>query len=53
VKWLLGGSAKAPRAGDPAPDFELPDQRGAARSLGEFRGKWVALYFFPRSDTPG
>jgi peroxiredoxin len=23
------------------------------RSLAEFRGKWLVLYFFPRADTPG
>jgi thioredoxin-dependent peroxiredoxin len=42
-----------PRRGDPAPDFSLPDQNGAVHSLGEYRGKWLVLYFYPRDDTPG
>jgi len=37
----------------PAPDFELEDETGAIRSLKEFRGKPVVLYFYPRDDTPG
>lgn len=39
--------------GIPAPDFELPDETGAVRSLEEFRGKPVVLYFYPKDDTPG
>ncbi len=39
--------------GDMAPDFSLPDQAGAKRSLGEFRGRWIVLYFYPKDDTPG
>ncbi len=36
-----------------APDFELPDQNGELRSLSEFRGKKVILYFYPKDMTPG
>lgn len=36
-----------------APDFVLPDQDGKARSLKKYAGKWVALYFYPKDDTPG
>lgn len=36
-----------------APDFTLPDQTGAQRSLSEFKGKWVVLYFYPKDQTPG
>lgn len=36
-----------------ASDFSLPDQNNRRRSLSEFRGKWVVLYFYPRDDTPG
>jgi len=50
--WLAS-SRKAPKIGDPAPDFELPDQNGRLRASREFRGKWLVLYFFPRADTPG
>jgi peroxiredoxin Q/BCP len=42
-----------PRPGEDAPAFSLPDQNGNARTLDEFRGKWLALYFYPRDDTPG
>ena len=40
-------------AGDPAPDFELPDQDGRAVRLEDFRGQRVVVYFYPKADTPG
>jgi len=39
--------------GDIAPDFELTDQDGQLHSIEDYRGKWVALYFYPKDDTPG
>ena len=39
--------------GDQAPDFTLPDQNGNPVSLSALRGKPVALYFYPKADTPG
>ncbi|MEL7642503.1 MAG: thioredoxin-dependent thiol peroxidase [bacterium] len=36
-----------------APDFTLPDENGLERSLKDYRGKWVVLYFYPKDDTPG
>lgn len=39
--------------GDPAPDFSVPDDSGALRTLGEFAGRTVVLWFFPKADTPG
>ncbi len=39
--------------GIPAPDFSLPDETGKLRSLVEFRGHPVVLYFYPKDDTPG
>lgn len=36
-----------------APDFELADQDGKLVRLSDFRGKKVALYFYPRDNTPG
>lgn len=39
--------------GDPAPEFELPDQDGNVHRLTEYRGGTVVLYFYPRDDTPG
>ena len=36
-----------------APNFQLPDQDGVERSLADYAGKWVVLYFYPKDDTPG
>jgi peroxiredoxin Q/BCP len=43
----------APAAGQPAPAFRLQDQTGEWRSLADYRGKWVVLYFYPKDGTPG
>lgn len=37
----------------PAPNFSLPDQNGNIKSLQDFAGKWIVLYFYPKDDTPG
>ncbi len=39
--------------GQPAPDFEAPDQNGTAFRLSTLRGAPVVLYFYPQADTPG
>ena len=39
--------------GTKAPDFTLPDQDGQMRSLADFRGQKVVLYFYPRDMTSG
>ena len=39
--------------GTKAPSFSLPDQNGALRTLEEFKGKKVILYFFLMDNTPG
>ena len=36
-----------------APAFSLPDQGGVMRSLADFAGSWLILYFYPKDDTPG
>jgi peroxiredoxin Q/BCP len=36
-----------------APDFELRDQNDESHSLEDYRGKWVAIYFYPRDNSPG
>lgn len=36
-----------------APDFTGTDQNGKSMSLSKFKGKKVALYFYPKDDTPG
>ncbi len=69
VKWLLiafvvgvalllwrmtaHANRNLPEAGDPAPDFSLPDQNGKVHARDDFRGKWLVMYFYPRDDTPG
>jgi peroxiredoxin Q/BCP len=40
-------------AGDAAPKFELPDQDGTVRSLGDYAGQTLVLYFYPKDFTPG
>ena len=53
---LLAGSAawgNQPAVGEAAPDFELKDQDGEIHSIEDYRGKWVALYFYPKDGTPG
>ena len=39
--------------GEAAPDFRLQDQNGQWHTLEQYRGQWVALYFYPKDDTPG
>ncbi|MDO4797175.1 MAG: peroxiredoxin [Coriobacteriales bacterium] len=39
--------------GSVAPDFSLPDQNGEVRSLSDYRGQKVVLYFYPRDNTAG
>jgi cytochrome oxidase Cu insertion factor (SCO1/SenC/PrrC family) len=39
--------------GSAAPDFAVPDQDGNIRTLSEFKGKRVLLWFYPKADTPG
>ncbi|MGH7550220.1 MAG: thioredoxin-dependent thiol peroxidase [Gemmatimonadota bacterium] len=42
-----------PRAGDPAPDFELPSTGGGSVRLSELRGRPVVLFFYPKDMTSG
>jgi peroxiredoxin Q/BCP len=41
------------KTGDQAPDFHLPDQDGNTVSLGDFEGRRLLLYFYPKDETPG
>jgi peroxiredoxin Q/BCP len=39
--------------GDKAPDFTAQANGGGKVSLGDFIGKKVVLFFYPKDDTPG
>ncbi len=39
--------------GAKAPPFTLPRDGGATVSLGDFKGRKLVLYFYPKADTPG
>lgn len=39
--------------GTAAPLIKLPDQDNKLRSLADYKGRWVALYFYPKDETPG
>lgn len=40
-------------AGDPAPDFSMPDADGNTINLADLNGQRVVLFFYPRDNTPG
>jgi peroxiredoxin Q/BCP len=42
-----------PVAGSEAPAFNLQDQNGDWHALEDYSGQWLAVYFYPRDDTPG
>lgn len=55
---LLFGSvstvfAATPQPGQAAPDFRLQDQYGHWRTLADYRGHWLVMYFYPKDFTPG
>ncbi len=41
------------KIGDSAPDFKLLDDAGNWRTLSEFKGQYLVIYFYPKDDTPG
>ena len=52
VLWMLRpGSQRV--EGSAAPDFSLQDQNGQTHRLGDYAGRWLVLYFYPKDDTPG
>lgn len=51
--WFFSTNKKPLEPGQLAPDFKLTDQHGNTHTLADFRGKWLALYFYPKDDTPG
>jgi peroxiredoxin Q/BCP len=41
------------KKGDTAPDFSVTNQDGDITSLGDFSGKKLVLFFYPKASTPG
>jgi peroxiredoxin Q/BCP len=39
--------------GQSAPEIDATATGGSPFRLGDMRGKWVAVYFYPRANTPG
>jgi len=40
-------------SGAPAPDFTLPRDGGGNVALKDFKGRKLAVFFYPKADTPG
>ncbi len=56
--WVFFLSATLPgeaavAVGQPAPLFSLPAHDGQTYDLGQMKGQWVLVYFYPKDDTPG
>lgn len=49
----LAAPSKLLAVGRPAPAFSALDQSGKARTLAEFAGKPLLVFFYPRDGTPG
>lgn len=45
--------ARRLKVGDTAPDFCLKDASNKEICLGDFTGKWLVLYFYPKDNTTG
>jgi len=41
------------KIGNSAPDFTLNDQIDSTHTLSEYKGHKVAIYFYPKDNTPG
>ena len=41
------------KIGDKAPDFSGKDQNGKTIQLSDYSGKKIAIYFYPKDNTPG
>lgn len=46
-------AGELPKVGDAAPEFTLVSNEGTEVTLSDQRGKWVALYFYPKDFTSG
>ena len=41
------------KKGDKAPDFSALDQNGTKHTLGDYEGKKLVVFFYPKASTPG
>jgi peroxiredoxin Q/BCP len=46
-------AGEQPMPGSQAPSFNLQDQNGDWHKLDDYKGQWLAIYFYPKDDTPG
>lgn len=53
VGFHAAASAAEVAVGEVPPDFRLQDQNGQWHTLAQHKGQWIALYFYPKDDTPG
>ena len=56
VTWTskpVSAWTEMPAVGSAAPTFKLTTNEGKEASLGDFKGKWVVLYFYPKDFTSG
>ena len=51
--WADAYTDTQPDVGDSAPSFKLQDQNGDWHTLGDYKGKYVVLFFYPKDGTPG
>ena len=51
--WADAYTDTQPSVGDSAPTFKLQDQNGDWHTLGDYKGKYVVLFFYPKDGTPG
>ena len=50
---IVNAAGDLPDVGTTATDFQLTTNEGNQASLGDYRGKWVVLYFYPKDFTSG
>jgi peroxiredoxin Q/BCP len=53
VVTLAACAGEPPAVGTAAPAFKLQDQNSEWHELSDYQGGWVAVYFYPKDDTPG
>ncbi len=51
--FAVAAQAEPLTVGDNAPDFKLQDQNGDWHQMSDYSGRYLAVYFYPKDDTPG